>query len=235
MNDSSSEVLIGRDEIVRIHLDRLQAILQAPAPGVAEAVHASIALRVLFDGALNQTARAHGQQLMIPAPDTAGIPVGQALFFACGGYSLGGISYVPTYLYRESGPRSSHRSQFEEQKESSPRKHSCRDLKLKAFLESPCLALLGKPSSREETVRYVANKCGGAHHSDDTTGFKEFEQRLTSLGQTMHAKGVSAVFLETLGTASFLMAAPCVQELAAKLATSTGGRSFKADIVDTGG
>lgn len=225
MLTAESEVLIRRDEIVRIHLDRLQAILEAPTRGIAEAVHASIALRVLFDGALNQTARAHDQQLMIPTPDTAGIPLGQALFFACGGYSLGGVTYVPAYLYREPGLKSQHRAQFEEQKASSPRKHSYRDFKLKAFLESPCLALMGRISTREETVRYVANKCGGAHHSDNTTGFKDFEQRLTSLGQALHVDGISAVFLETLGTAALLMSAPTVWELHAKLLTSAALRT----------
>jgi hypothetical protein len=220
MPTEESEVLICRDEIVRIHLDRLQAIVETPTRGIAEAVQASIALRVLFDGALNQTGRAHEQQLMIPAPDTTGIPLGHALFFACGGYDIGGVAYVPAYLYREPGLKSQHRAQFEEHMASSPRKHNYRDFKLKAFLKSPCLAFMGKIFTREETVRYVANKCGGAHHSDNTIGFKDFEKHLTTLGRALHLDGTSAVFLETLGTAALLMSAPTVGKLRAKLPTS---------------
>jgi hypothetical protein len=41
----------------------------------------------------------------------------------------------------------------------------------------------------------------------------------------MHAKGLSAVFMETLGAASLLMAAPGIQELTAKLANGIGTRA----------
>ncbi|WP_027554630.1 hypothetical protein [Bradyrhizobium sp. Cp5.3] len=216
-----SEVLIRRDEVVRIHLDRLQELVEAPRPDVPHAVQASLSLRFLFDGNLNRVAHGYQHSLMIPAPDTAGVPIREALFFACGGYRLGGRSFLPAYSYREPGLKSPFRTQFEQQVAASPRKHAFRDFKLTKFTALPCLGLLGKVLGREETVRYVANKCGGAHHSDDTNSFDEIEQRLTDVGHALHASGVSAVFLETLGTAALLMAAPAVQDLRSILAAST--------------
>jgi len=188
-----SEVLIRRDEVVRIHLDRLQELVEVSRPGVTHAVQASLSLRFLFDGNLNRVAHAHEHSLVIPAPDTASVPIGQALFFACGGYQLGGRSFLPAYSYREPGLKSPYRRQFEEQIAASPRKHAFSDFKLTKFTALPCLGLLGKVLGREETVRYVANKCGGAHHSDDTNGFDDIEQRLTSIGHALHANGISAV------------------------------------------
>lgn len=226
MSAASPEVLIRRDEVVLIHLDRLHELVATPAPGVEQAVQASLSLRFLFDGDLNRVAHAHGHTLIIPAPDTDGVPVGQALVFVCGGYRLGGIPVRPAYSYREPGPNSPHRSQFEQQVAASPRQHVFRDFRLKKFLGLPCLGLLGKVLGREETVRYVANKCGGAHHSDVGADFNEIDRRLTDIGSALHVNGVSAVFLETLGTATFLMQAPSIQNLRAKLSASVPRRSI---------
>jgi hypothetical protein len=225
--EPNSEVLIGRDEVVLIHLDRLQELLAAPEPGVAHAVQASLSLRFLFDGGLNRVAHTHGHTLVIRAPDTAGVPIDQALFFVCGGYLIGRGTVRPAYSYREPGPNSPHRAQFEQQVAASPRDHVFRDFKLTKFTALPCLGLLGKVLDREMTVRYVANKCGGAHHSDDRTGFDEIDRRLTEIGSALHVNGVSAVFLETLGTAALLMQAPAVQGLMAKLAANVPRRSIR--------
>ncbi len=64
-------------------------------------------------------------------------------------------------------------------------------------------------------MRYVANKCGGAHHHDNAAKFDDIDLRLTRLGHILHlnGEGLSAVFLETLGTAWFLLNAPSVQQL----------------------
>lgn len=216
------EVLIRRAEVVRIHLDRLDELVLGRTPGVPEAVLTSLSLRFLFDGPLNQVAHAHGVMLHVAAPALDEVPLSQALFFACGGYELGGTEVAPHYLYREPGRGSQSRPQYEEAIAASPAEHSMSELKLKRFIAQPCLGILGTSLSRERTVRYVANKCGGAHHHDSDSKFEDIERLLTQAGNalTLSPLGISAVFAETLGTAWYLLRAPSVGELRGKLSGS---------------
>ncbi|AZO17343.1 MAG: hypothetical protein E5V79_00420 [Mesorhizobium sp.] len=85
----NSGVLIQRTEVVRVHLDTLEQLLSVAKPAVAESVRASLSLRFLFDGALSQTAHLLGHTIEIPAPVLEGIPIEEAVLFACGGYHLG--------------------------------------------------------------------------------------------------------------------------------------------------
>jgi hypothetical protein len=150
-----------------------------------------------------------------------GVPLDQAMAAAAGGYVLGGRVFVPYYLYRQPGISSPHRPQYEEQVRRSPKEHALEPVSLGKFKRLPCLALLRQIFSREATVRYVANKCGGAHHDDDTKVFDEIEHGLTNAGHGLQldGRGISAVFLETLGTAWFLMNAPDIKKLTASLAS----------------
>lgn len=215
----ADDVLIRRTEVVRIHLDILEAVL-SEQPGESQAIRASISLRFLMDGALNRVANDIGEALRIPSPDLDGVPIDQALVFACGGYTIGGIAFAPYYGYRMPGPASPYRWQFDRQAAASPREHSLVEAKLGTFLQSPCLGILGKLFSRDIVIRYVANKCGGAHHHDDTVRFDAIEHGVTNVGQGlgMNGDGLSAVFLETLGSAYFLLAAPGTSRLREALA-----------------
>ncbi|PRD43126.1 hypothetical protein C5748_13040 [Phyllobacterium phragmitis] len=201
------DVLIRRAEVVDIHLNTLEELLNASKPGVPEALRASLSLRFLFDGALAQAAHQLGQTIQVRAPLLDGIPIEEAVLFACGGYQLGFATVRPHFVYREPGSNSPHRPQFERQVASSPCTHVLADIKLSKFLLQPCLGVAGLTISREATIRYVANRCGGAHHHDDLAGFNELDLRLTRVGHTLRVNGdeISAVFLETLGTASLLL------------------------------
>lgn len=220
----SDDVLIRRSQVVRVHLDILEALL-AETPSESQAIRASMSLRFFMDGALNQVANELGQTLTVPAPDLTGVPLDQAFAFACGGYVLGGVQVSPYYLYRESGPNSPHRRQYEEQVASSPREHALAEVKLGTFFQLPSMAVIGRSFSREQVVRYVANKCGGAHHHDQTRAFGDLEHGLTTVGHVLQVdgRGLSAVFLETVGTAWFLINAPTVLELRAALAGRLNG------------
>ena len=213
------EVLIRRAEVVRIHLDALDDIIRIPNPSISAAVRASLSLRFLFDGALNQVAHTLRLQIQVPAPTLDSIPFDQAILFVCGGYRFGEAIFSPHYTYREPGLQSSHRQQFERQMAASPSTHAMMEMKLGQFMKQPCLALCGEAVTREATVRYVANKCGGAHHHDDTAQFEAIDRRLTTVGHVLRVNGdgQSAVFLETLGTAWFLLRSPSVVTLRAAL------------------
>jgi hypothetical protein len=217
-----TDVLIQRAEVVAVHLNTLQELLNASKPGVPEALRASLSLRFLFDGALAQAAHQLGKTIQVQAPMLEGIPIDEALLFACGGYQLGTSTVRPHYTYREPGHDSVHRPQFERQIASSPNTHGFADIKLSKFLLQPCLGVVGLIISREATIRYVANKCGGAHHHDDLAKFKELEIRLTQLGHVLRFNGIeiSAVFLETLGTASLLLASDSIIALRDALASA---------------
>lgn len=214
-----NNVLISDKDAVSIHLDALDNLLSRSTPRVPEAVLASISLRFLADGSLNRVAHAENLNLIVQAPDLTGIPYDSALLFACGGYSLGQMSVCPHYTYRQPGLHSPFRPQFEAELAASPKEHRLKEYKLKEFWRLPCLALCGRILDRETIARYVANKCGGAHHSVETKGFDDIDLLLTQLGHVLRLNGddISVTFLETLGTASFLLKSPTVITLRERL------------------
>ena len=219
----ADEVLIRRAEVVRIHLDILEGLLAEPL-SESQAIRASLSLRFLFSGVLSRVAHeSHTDNLRIPAPDLTGVTIDQALVFACGGYTLGATRIEPYYAYRKPGETSPYRAQFDQQAAASPTVHTLVEVKPGAYQKLPCLALLGSTFSRGSVVQYVANKCGGAHHHDDTSGFDKIEPGLTHVGHGLQVNddGMSIDFLETLGTAWFLMTAPDVIALRSRLSNST--------------
>ncbi|MFL1477120.1 hypothetical protein [Pseudomonas grimontii] len=215
----SENILINRREVVRIHLDILDSLLAEPLTA-AQAIRASMSLRFLLDGALNKVAHQEEVNLLISAPDTSTAPINQALLFSCGGYTIGQHEITPYYMYREPDHKSPHRAQFEREIERSPRQHTFAISKLGVFQQLPCLALMGNKFTREAVVRYVANKCGGAHHHDNTSKFDLIDHYLTSVGHMLKINDaeLSVVFLETLGTAWFLMNSPSIATLRARIA-----------------
>ncbi|MEK9212857.1 hypothetical protein [Sphingomonas sp. 2378] len=214
----AEDVLIRRAEIVRIHLDILEGLIEEPI-STSAAIRASVSLRFLSDGALSQLGHDLGQSIAIPAPDLADIEIEQVLTFACGGYVLAGVEICPHYLYRFSGENSPIRAHFERQIKTSPAQHRLVEHRLSKFMLQPCLAILGTTFTREAVVRYVANKCGGAHHHDDPGGFAALDHAITNVGHGLELSttGLSAVFLEVLGTAYFLIKAPDISALRARL------------------
>lgn len=205
----ADEVLIQQAEVVRIHLDILEGLLSEP-PSASSAIRASISLRFLMDRALSSVVGAMGGKLVVPTPDLTEVPISQALVFACGGYTIAGAAFAPYSAYRKPGENSPHRLQYEQEVAASPRVHRIVDVRFGAFQQSICLAILGKTFSRGALVQYVANKCGGTHHKENPARFSDLEHGITLAGQALelNGDGLSAVFLETLGVASFLLAAP---------------------------
>ncbi|NKM14175.1 hypothetical protein GFL85_24675 [Rhizobium laguerreae] len=211
---NETEVLISRAETVRIHLDFLDELLSRPEMGAAEAIYASLALRFLID-ALPIFARENSLSLLVPAPDLNKVPFDQALFFACGNYNIRGQRVPAHYTFREPGSQSSHRAQFERQMAQSPEILTLVDMKIGNFWQQPCLVVVGNKLSRENSIRYVANKCGGAHYEGDVSKFEKIHQLLTSVGHVLriNGDGMPAVFLEVLGSAWFLLNAPAIIDL----------------------
>lgn len=209
-----TEVLISRAETVGIHLDVLEELLSRPQVGAAEAIYASLALRFLID-TLPIFARDNGLSLVVPAPDLNNVPFDQALFFACGNYNIHGQKIPAHYTFREPGSQSPHRAQFERQMVESPKILTLVDMKIGNFWQQPCLVIIGNKLNRENSIRYVANKCGGAHYEGDVTKFEKINQLLTSIGHVLriNGTGIPAVFLEVLGSAWFLLNAPAIIDL----------------------
>lgn len=217
----TNDILISRSQVVRIHLDALDQLINCDQPGVSEAVRASLSLRFLMDAnALHQVGRETGIDIKVPAPVLDGIPIETAILFACGGYQIGRTFMSPHYSYRESGMGSVHRGQLEHQLAASPEAHMYAELPLSRFWRQSCLGLLGQRVCREDAVRYVANKCGGSHFDDSVAKYNEIQNRLTTIGHVLGLDGqrISVVFLETLGSAWFLLNAPGVVALRAVLA-----------------
>ncbi|TCR95970.1 hypothetical protein [Rhizobium sp. BK418] len=218
---TETDVLISRAETVRIHLDLLDELLSRPNVGPGEAIYASLALRFLID-ALPIHARENRLSLLVPAPDLKKVPLDQALFFACGNYNIRGQKVPAHYTFREPGSQSPHRAQFERHMAESPEIFTLIDMKIRNFWQQPCLVVVGNKLNRESSIRYVANKCGGAHYEGDVSRFERIHQLLTSVGHVLriNGDGMSAVFLEVLGSAWFLLNAPAIIDLRRALANS---------------
>ncbi|WP_145066745.1 hypothetical protein [Engelhardtia mirabilis] len=88
------------------------------------------------------------------------------------------------------------------------------------FWKQPSLGTLGATVDREKAVRFVANRCGGAHHSATAETFKEVEKLISDVGRAfqLDGNGLSIAFSEVLGTAWHLLASPSVCELRRRLA-----------------
>lgn len=209
-------VLISQRDAVRVHLDQLERSTVPDAPGADEAIYASVAMRFLMDdNALGGIARENGQTIYVECPDFSAVPLEQVLAFAAGGYPFNAHLMPAYYLYRESGPQSIHRSLFEENLRSSPKHPAIIRLKLNQFLATPCLALMGRTVNRSTLIRYVANRCGGAHYHGSRQAFTDIDNRLTDIGRVIKlgGDGLSTVFLEVLGTAWLLLQSQEVKDL----------------------
>ncbi|RLP23990.1 hypothetical protein [Mesorhizobium sp. YM1C-6-2] len=219
------EILIDRKQVVRIHLDQLERCTKPDAPRAAEAIYASMAMRFLIDdNALGSVAHELGIAINVEVPAFEGVPLDQTILFAAGGYPYAGRLTDTYYAYRDPGLRSPHRLQYEENVKASPKNPPMISVKLTRFLATPCLALAGEIIDRAELIRYVANKCGGAHHHRSRSKFNHIQTRLTDVGHALllRGDGLSVVFMETIGTAWFLLQSPGVVELRHALANGRG-------------
>lgn len=213
--------LITREALVGLHLDQLSAILSSDHPGPGGAVQASIILRVLMDrGLLGRVGRDHGLVLKVLTPEVKADVIGQSLFFACGGHRCGERLVPPLWVFREPGPKSPHRPQFESLVAESRQDCGTKEVKLGKFWNQPSLGAFGATIDREKVVRFVANRCGGAHHSASEENFEEVEKLISDVGRAfqLDGNGLSIAFSEVLGTAWYLLASPSVRDLRRRLA-----------------
>jgi hypothetical protein len=213
--------LLDRETVIRIHLDRLAEIVTKDAPTAADALYASVALRWLADdNPLGRVAREFSLPMNVLVPDLTDVPIEQSLLFVCGGYRLGNRYVQPYYLYRAAGEKSIFRRQYEDQLSRSPIKHTFREVRLGNFWTSPSMAITGNLLDRNCVIRFVANKCGGAHHHEDETRLNQVEKFIATMGESFHLPddGISMVFSETIGTAWFLINSPDIHVLRLKLA-----------------
>jgi hypothetical protein len=216
-------VLIDRTKILQIHLNQLADIAANSEPNARDAIYASVALRCIFEkGLIGRVAKEHGITISVVSPKLDDIPYQNALVFVCGGYRLGSNYTRPFYLYREPGLKSVYRPQFEREIASSPSEYNYQEVKLRDFLASTSVAIIGRIICREAVFRFVAHKCGGAHYHDSIDGFDDLEKAAANVGKILHTtdSGLSALFSETIGTAWFLTNSPSVQRLRAVLGPS---------------
>ena len=220
--DKLNAPLVDRNAVVAVHLRHLAERVKQRRPRADDAIVASVSLRVLFEqGLIGRVAKDNGIDLKIEAPDLSAVPYTQAIIFACGGYEFSDKLFAPFYLYREPGPTSPFRPQFEEQVRNSPTEHRLIELSPHDFERSVSLAFAGKTWSRCDVFKFVAHKCGGAHalHEDDIAKFEEMHRHLANLGKMFSAAEIelSIVFCEVLGTAWFLMKSPAIGALQQRL------------------
>jgi hypothetical protein len=211
--------LIDRNLVVRIHLDQINFILSKGKVELIDAIYASIALRCLLERSLiGRVAHENGIVLRVKHPDLSRSPHLGALIFVCGGYALGKNYFKPFYFFRIPGENSPWRSHYEEQLTESEKALQLHETKLQHFEAAPSMVVGNEVISRGDVFKFVANKCGGAHHDSDVERYDKIEKLLLTIGEIVSApSGISAVFAETLGTAWFLLNSPSVRALHYKL------------------
>lgn len=150
---------------------------------------------LIDDNAPGSVAHELGIAINVKVPAFDGIPLDKAILFAAGGYPYAGRLTDIYYFYREPGPRSPHRLQYEENVKASPKYPPMTGVKPTRFLATLCLALAGEILDRAELIRYVANKCGGAYRS--RSKFNQIQTRLTDVG---HAVAIWKALMRHVGS-----------------------------------
>ncbi len=223
--------LIDQDTLVCIHLNELEKLVSRNEPSPGDAIHASIVLRVLNDdNLLGKVGQNHDLQILVSAPKLDESWLDQALFFVCGGHRYGNRDIARLCKFREPGSASPHRPQYEDLVANLNGSQERIEMKLGQFWEEPSLSACGTTVSRNRIIRYVANRCGGAHYSNSTDRFevKKLEPLITEIGMAFHLEGngLSVVFAEIIGTAWYLITSPSIQVLRERLSRTDSTHQY---------
>ena len=191
---------ITNADVVLYYLQRLEEVVSHRPPNPRDALFASLALRfLLIDRELVKVASPMRKKVMILAPDNADLPFDMFLFYVCGCYSLGGSFRKPLCCVRtgDLGRHGHHELQ-----------RMSKEVSLHRFLSSVSMALVCRKVTREDLIRYVANKSGGVHWDDR---LNEIQSLMAQSRDFLVGEGGAAVYYELLGTAALVVSSPAVQ------------------------
>lgn len=159
--NQASKVDYERDQAVSINLDAIELVSTLKRPNAGDLMRAAAPLRLLFiDDHLQQSAISHGFDLRLTKPPTEFLedayPLSQ-VGFAMGGECVAWGNRIHGFEWDE-GVVLYHN-----------RPKSDGPIKIKDFLRQTVLIVRGTKITREQVIRYVANKSGVTHY-DRTRG-----------------------------------------------------------------
>jgi hypothetical protein len=210
------------ETVASAHLRHIEERISKDYLQLDDAIFTSVSLRILFENSLlGRVAKTKGITLEIITPNLSNIPFKNSIFFACGGYEFLGRRVSPVYLYREPGLTSIHRTQFERDRDSSPKELLLTNRKLQEFEKSVSISIFGREINRGDLFKFVANKGGGVHTASDqdVAKFEDFQKDLKTASEIYAVNGLNIVCYEVFATAWFLMNSPSVVKLREILGT----------------
>jgi hypothetical protein len=92
--------------------------------------------------------------------------------------------------------------------------------KLTKFLESPCMVIQGVKVTREDVMKYIANKLGGAHLDPTRKTSSSLEQKYTLLDRVragLYLVGRDSIYYELLSIGRNLIESPEIRMLRCRL------------------
>ncbi len=212
-----------------VHLSELCDSTDTKNSEIRNSVH--ILRRLLIYGDLQKSASARKYQLLIDAPDLKSY-IKAARYNLIEFYQAGGANVLGIYVaYSMISKGTSHRlSRI--MKESHP--DSKIQLNIQSFLRQKCFWFKGKFVTREDVIKYVANKAGNAHFdrkdreevidrirsavqislSDDdipTFGFNIDVLDDREFSFDPNPKNIDPIFIEVVATAKFLTESPAIK------------------------
>lgn len=159
--NQANKVDHGRDQAVAINLDAIEQVSSLERPTAGDLMRAAAPLRLLFiDDHLQQSAISHGFDLRLNKPPTDfledAVPLGN-VGFAMGGECMAWGKRVHGFEWDEGAVTYRNKPKSDE------------PIKIKDFLRQTVLIVRGTKITREQVIRYVANKSGIMHY-DRTRG-----------------------------------------------------------------
>ena len=120
---------------------------------------------LLVEGLIGKVAHQIGQEIRIKVPSICRLMTEQELaqmnYYQAGGATYKGMKIQSAFLIRRALSAEERKAWTEMQMSVLGKSYS---VKLGVFLKQPSFGIDGVPINREEVVKYVANKLGGAHY-----------------------------------------------------------------------
>lgn len=177
---------------------------------------------LLIEGNLLKVANLLNEQITVLAPEISRfesqLDDPYISFYQCGGAKYKGVTVQSMKMYSRALSGKEIKEDYERDKNSMDRSYA---VKLSKFLKQCSFVIEGVKINREEVIKYLANKRGGAHYDPsrdiDKKGSKgELEQKYKLLDKVhdgMISCDKNAVYFELLSIGQRLVNSPDVQRI----------------------
>lgn len=162
----------------------------------------TILRRLLIDRMLGKASGMFKMQIEIMAPMASGLEhfenLKEIAFYQCGGATYKGASVQSAMMVNKALSQKEITEMYQTGKENHGKSSP---IKLSAFLKQTSFVIKGTPINREEVIKYVANKLGGAHYDSERKVSDDLEHKYTLMDNVRNSvitANKNAIYYELL-------------------------------------